>query len=142
MEAPRPFIYSTPVVHAPAGRAYRYQVQAIRSLGDLRRRDNAKPKPGTRFWKIERLTFSLTQKPSWMNIDADTGLITGTSDGTGGPVTVSVTLTQEHRLVHDKNNIMWGNEHESSRTYETLGPVTQHFVVSATQVKPTRNDRT
>ena len=90
-EAPRPFIYSTPVLHAPAGQAYRYQVQAIRSLGDLRRRDNTKPRPGTRFWKIEPLTFSLTQKPSWMRIDADTGLITGTSDGTGGPVCVSVT---------------------------------------------------
>lgn len=133
VEAPRPFIYSTPVSHAPAGQIYRYQVQTVRSLGDLRRRDNAKPRPGTRFWKIERLTFSLTQEPSWMRIDAHTGLITGTSDGTGGPVCVSVTLTKEHRLVHDKNNIMWGNEHERSRSYETVGPVTQRFVVSGTK---------
>ena len=134
VEAPRPFIYSTPVVHAPGGQVYQYQVKAIRSLGDLRRRDNTKPRPGTRFWKIERLTFSLTQKPSWMRIDANTGLITGTSDGTGGPVTVSVMLTKEHRLVHDKNNIMWGNEYERSRTYETVGPVTQRFIVSGTEV--------
>ena len=102
VEAPRPFIYSTPVTSAPAGQPYRYQVKAIRSIGDLTRRDGARPKPGTKFWKIEPLKFSLTQKPSWMSINADTGLITGTSDGTGGTVTVSVTLTKEHRLVHDE----------------------------------------
>ena len=66
-----------------------------------------------------------------MSINADTGLITGTSDGSGGMVTVSVTLTKEHRLVHDKNNIMWGNEYEQSRTYENVGPVTQEFIVSS-----------
>jgi hypothetical protein len=129
-EAPRPFIYSVPVTSAPVGQPYRYQVRAIRSLGDLTRRDTARPKPGARFWKIEPLTFSLAQKPSWMSIDADTGLITGTPDGTGGTVIVSVTLTKEHRLVHDKDNIMWGNEHERSRTYENVGPVIQQFVVN------------
>lgn len=129
VEALRPFIYSVPITSAPAGQPYRYQVKAIRSIGDLTRRDAAKPKPGTRFWKIEPLRFSLTQKPSWMNINPATGLITGTSDGTGGTVTVSVTLTREHRLVHDKDNIVWGNEYEQSRTYETVGPVTQRFVV-------------
>jgi Putative Ig domain len=129
VEAPRPFIYSLPVTSAPAGQPYRYQVMAIRSLGDLARRDGAKPKPGAKFWKIEPLKFSLTQKPSWMSIDPDTGLITGTSDGKGGTVTVSVTLTKEHRLVHDKDNIVWGNEYEQSRTFETVGPVTQQFVV-------------
>ncbi|MFC1634193.1 putative Ig domain-containing protein [Planctomycetota bacterium] len=132
VEAPRPFIYSTPVVDAPAGRAYSYQVKAIRSIGDLRRRDNVKLKPGAKFWKIERLTFSLTQKPSWMSINTDTGLITGTSDRTGETVIVSATLTKEHRLVHDKNNIMWGNEYEQSKTYETVGPVTQQFIVNCT----------
>ncbi|NQT82575.1 hypothetical protein HQ563_06105 [bacterium] len=131
VEAPRPFIYSAPLTSAPAGRPYRYQVKAIRSIGDLTRRDAAKPKPGTKFWKIEPLKFSLTQKPSWMSINADTGLITGTSDGTGGTVIVSVTLTKEHRLVHDKNNIVWGNEYEQRKTYETVGPVTQQFVVSS-----------
>ena len=64
-----------------------------------------------------------------MSINPDTGLITGTSDGTGGPVIVSVTLTKEHRLVHDKDNIVWGNEYEASKTFQTVGPVTQQFVV-------------
>ena len=59
-----------------------------------------------------------------------TGLITGTSDGTGGTVIVSVTLTKEHRLVHDKDAIVWGNEYEQKITYETVGPVTQQFVVN------------
>ncbi len=135
VEAPRPFIYSTPVASAPAGQPYRYQVQAIRSIGDLTRRDGARPKPGTKFWKIEPLKFSLTQKPSWMSINPDTGLITGTPDGTGGTVTVSVTLTKEHRLVHDENAIVWGNEYEKSKTYETVGPATQQFVVNGTRDK-------
>ena len=86
VEATRPFIYSAPVTNAPADQPYRYQVKAIRSLGDLTRRDGAKPKPGTKFWKVEPLKFSLTQRPDWMSINADTGLITGTSDGTGGTV--------------------------------------------------------
>ncbi len=129
VEAPRPFIFSVPVTNAPAGQPYRYQVKAIRSLGDLTRRDGARPKPGTKFWKIEPLKFSLTQHPSWMSIHPDTGLITGTSDGTGGPVTVSVTLTKEHRLVHDKDAIVWGNEYEARKTNETVGPVTQQFIV-------------
>jgi len=134
-EATRPLIYSVPITDAPAGRNYHYQVQAIRSLGDLTRRDDAKPKPGAKFWKIEPLKFSLTEKPSWMNINPDTGLITGTSDGTGGTVTVSVTLTKERRLVHDKDNIMWGNEHEQSKTYETAGPALQHFFVKGTKAR-------
>jgi Putative Ig domain len=132
VEAPRPFIYSTPVTSAPSGQPYSYQVKAIRSQGDLTRRDAAKPKPGAKFWKIEPLKFSLTQKPSWMRINADTGLITGTSDGTGGKVIVTATLTKEHRLVHDKDNIVWGNEYEQSRTYESVGPVIQQFVVNGT----------
>ncbi len=70
-----------------------------------------------------------------MSIDADTGLITGTSDGTGGTVTVSVTLAKEHRLVHDKDNIVWGNEYEQSTTYESVGPVTQQFVLDGTNDK-------
>jgi len=131
VEALRPFIYSTPVTSAPAGQPYRYQVKAICSIGDLTRRDGARPKPGTKFWKIEPLKFSLTQKPSWMSINPDTGLISGTSDGTGGTVTVSVTLTKEHRLVHDENAIVWGNEYEKSTTYEIVGPVIQQFVVNA-----------
>jgi len=132
IEAPRPFIYSAPVTSAPAGQPYRYQVKAIRSLGDLTRRDAAKPKPGAKFWKIEPLKFSLTQKPGWMSVNPDTGLITGTSDGTGGTVIVSVTLTKEHRLVHDENAIVWGNEFEKSKTFEVVGPVTQQFVVNGT----------
>ena len=135
VEAPRPFIYSAPVTSAPAGQPYRYQVKAIRSLGDLTRRDAAKPKPGVKFWKIEPLTYSLTQKPPWMSINADTGLITGTSDGTGGPVVVSVTLTKEYRLVHDKDAIVWGNEYEQSITHESVGPALQQFVVNATKAE-------
>jgi hypothetical protein len=83
------------------------------------------------------LTFALTEKPAWMNIDAKTGLITGTSDGTGGTVIVSVTLTKEHRLAHDseKSGIMWGMEWVKSRTYETVGPVTQQFIVGGAHGK-------
>ncbi len=90
---------------------------------------------GAEFWKIEPLKFSLTRKPRWMSINPDTGLITGTSDGAGGTVTVSVTLTKEHRLVHDENVIVWGNEYEQSKTYESVGPVIQQFVVNGPKDK-------
>jgi hypothetical protein len=50
-------------------------------------------------------------------------------------VTVSVTLTKEHRLVHEENAIVWGNEYEKSKTYETVGPATQRFVVNGTRDK-------
>jgi hypothetical protein len=33
-------------------------------------------------------------------------------------------------LVHDKDNIVGGDEDEQSKTYETMGLVTQEFVVS------------
>ncbi len=48
-------------------------------------------------------------------------------------MTVSLTLTKEHRLVHDKDAIVWGNEWEKNKTYETVGPVTQQFVVHGTK---------
>jgi hypothetical protein len=66
-----------------------------------------------------------------MSIDPETGLITVPSDVTGVPVTVSVTLTKKHRLVHDKDAIVWGNEYEARKTHETVGPVTQQFVVGS-----------
>ena len=37
-----------------------------------------------------------------MGINPETGLITGTSDGKGGTVILSVTLTKERRLVQDE----------------------------------------
>ena len=131
VEAPRPFIYSAPVTAAPAGRPYQLSSESH----PFHRRPHAdgttpSRSPARNSGRSNRLKFSLTRKPAWMNIDADTGLITGTPDGTGGTVTVSVTLAKEHRLVHDEHNIMWGNEYEQSRTYETAGPVTQEFVVS------------
>ena len=66
----------------------------------------------------------------------DMGLVTDAAYVTQlGAVVVSVTLTKEHRLVHDANAIMWGNEFEESRTFETVGPVTQRFVVTCTNGK-------
>jgi hypothetical protein len=75
-----------------------------------------------------------------MSINPDTGMITGNPDGTGGTVVVRVALTKEHRLVHDKDNIMWGNEYVSSKTYETVGPVTQTFVVDGVDKRYQREE--
>jgi hypothetical protein len=46
-----------------------------------------------------------------------------------------VTLTKEHRLVHDENAIVWGNEYEQSKAYESVGPVIQQFIVKGTKDK-------
>ena len=62
--APRPFIFSKPPDAAKIGTEFRYQVAAIRSLGDLRLRI-VEGKEVASFWDIEKPRFVLVQGPSW-----------------------------------------------------------------------------
>src|SRR3989344_957397 len=55
-----PVITSTPVSQINEGANYVYDVEAFDADGDV-------------------LTYSLTQKPSWLSINSQTGLITGTA---------------------------------------------------------------
>ena len=85
-----PVITSVPIIQVDEGDVYNYDVSATDADGDT-------------------LTYSLTQKPSWLSINSATGLITGTaplvnsdtdydvrvkvSDGKGGIDTQDYTLT-------------------------------------------------
>jgi len=67
--APRPVIYSKPVVAAAVGAEYRYQVTVNRSLGDL----SARMKGGDQisgYFDIEKPKFAIAQGPAWLKIDA------------------------------------------------------------------------
>jgi hypothetical protein len=80
-EMPHPFIYSQPVTTAQVGKAYRYQGRSLRSLGDYHcRQDPAvkQKKYAYRFWDVEENRFRLSEAPTWLQVDPETGLLTGT----------------------------------------------------------------
>jgi hypothetical protein len=92
-ELPHPFVMTAPVTAAKVGQAYRYQLAATASLGDLQNKPT-----GTlnsydyRYWDIEHNQFALTTGPAWLQLDAATGLLTGTPTEAGrSTVTVEVT---------------------------------------------------
>ena len=106
-EAPRPVIFSQPVVKAKPGADYEYQLTAIRSLGDLRTRV-IDGKETMNFWDIEKPRYRLEQAPSWLKLDETTGRLSGKPDNVGrAEVTVSVMLERPlHRL--DEADLKWG----------------------------------
>ena len=75
--APRPVIYSKPVLAAKVGAEYRYQVCANRSLGDLSARMKGKEQVSG-YFDIEKPRFALERGPAWLKIDEATGVLSGT----------------------------------------------------------------
>ena len=126
--SPRPVIFSKPVTGARRGVGYRYQVAAIRSLGDLRMRIiTGKETMG--FWDIERPRFEIQRGPAWLAIDGATGLLSGTPDRSGtAEVVVAVTLERDLRRL-DEEALKWGNEKVISSGKETAGRAAQGFVI-------------
>ena len=127
-EATRPFIHSKPPETATAGKEYRYQVTPIRSLGDLRLRV-IDGKEVASFWDIEKPRYSLIEGPSWLSIDADTGLLRGvpTTAGTAD-ITIKVTLERTVRRL-DPARLSWGQELVKETVIEKVGSTTQKFKV-------------
>ena len=126
--APRPVIYSKPVLQAKVGAEYRGQVSANRSLGDLRKRN---PEVAN-FWDIEHPKYAL-KGPSWLKLDADTGALSGTPDRAGKfEVEVTATIDQEVRKL-DEGLLGWGQEKVLSTSTERVGSASQRFVI---EVRP------
>jgi hypothetical protein len=126
--APRPAIWSTPAATAKAGASYRYVVQANRSLGDLRLRQ-VNGHDVASFWDIEKLRFSLAKGPSWLTLDADSGVLSGTPPAAGAfEVEVTATLDREVRRL-DPDTLAWGNEKVLSTSTERVGAATQRFTL-------------
>jgi hypothetical protein len=78
LAAPRPFIYSDPLESAKPGVAYRYELKTIASIGDVRCHTNGGDLYCAAFWDAEKPVFSIVRGPSWLAIDAATGVLSGT----------------------------------------------------------------
>ncbi len=148
--APRPFIYTSPMLAAEAGEDYACQVGTTRSLGDLSLRsvteeqvpdfwpaeevDAILAAPSwhrqvTNFWDVQEPRYALQQGPPWLKIDGGTGLLSGTPDAPGkAQVVVAATLQREVDDL-DLEALAWGRRQVTSTTTETMGPAIQEFVV-------------
>jgi hypothetical protein len=126
--APRPVIYSKPIVTAQVGTEYRYQVLANRSLGDLSSR-MVDGRQTSGYFDIEKSRFTLTQGPAWLRIDEATGVLSGTPD-VPGRTDVAITVTIDRRVRKlDEAVLRWGGEKVLSVNMERVGTTTQNFVI-------------
>ncbi len=126
--APRPVIFSQPVVNARQGANYSYAVTGIRSLGDLRTRVVA-GKETMNFWDVEKLRYRIERGPAWLKIDEATGRMSGIPDAVGkSEVVVAVKLEGNLRRL-DEEALKWGVEKVVSTAVETVGNSTQSFVI-------------
>ena len=126
--APRPVIYSKPVVTARVGTEYRYQMRANRSLGDLSSR-MVDGRQTSGYFDIEKPRFTLAQGPAWLRIDEATGVFSGAPDVAGrSDVTVTVTIDRQVRKL-DEAVLRWGNEKVLSMDTERVGAATQKFAI-------------
>src|SRR5262249_30155704 len=127
--AARPFIYSKPPRTTRVGAGFRYQVSAVRSLGDLRLRV-VDGKEVASYWDIEKPRFVLVQGPAWLRIDESTGVLRGVPDAAGNTdVVVKVTLERSVRRL-DEGRLSWGQELVKEVAVEKVGSATQRFRIA------------
>ena len=130
--APRPTIFGKPTTQARVGTEYRCQLQANRSLGDLRLRI-VNGKETANFWDIEKPRFAIEQGPAWLKIDPATGLLSGTPAAAGKiDVAVTVTIDQEVRKLDD-GTLGWGNEKVTSISTERVGSATRRYSIEVSR---------
>ncbi len=123
--APRPLISTRPVVTARSGQPYRYQLAAIRSLGDARNRGPV----GMGFWDLERPAWVLEQGPPWLTLDKATGLLTGTPPAPGRAEVVVTAVIDREVPKLDDNALSWGVYTVLGQTTERVGAATQRFTL-------------
>ena len=80
-EIPHPYFFSPPPAEATVGQKLTYQPGVISSLGDVQHRTGRDPVND--LWQSERLSFTLAEGPDWLQIDEETGALTGTPDVAG-----------------------------------------------------------
>ena len=126
--APRPLIYSQPIMTAKVGTLYTYRVCANRSLGDLSARMKGNEQVSG-YFDIEQPRFVLERGPAWLKMDEDTGVLSGTPDVAGkAEVKVAALVEREVRNL-DEKTLAWGNEKVLSTRVERAGAATQEFVI-------------
>jgi hypothetical protein len=125
----RPLITSKPPDAARVGTEFRYPINVVRSLGDLRMR-TAEGKEVVSFWDIEKPRFVLVQGPRWLRIDESTGVLRGVPDVAGNAdVVVKVTLERSVRRL-DEGRLSWGQELVKEVATEKVGSATQRFRIA------------
>lgn len=128
VESPRPIFYSIPVSGAKVGSPYRSASAVIRSLGDLHTRV-IDGKETMNYWDMEKPRFAISAGPSWLKIDPDTGVLSGTPSHPGkAAVVVTATLQREVRNL-DSGALSWGVEKVVSSSPQTIGDATQKFTI-------------
>jgi hypothetical protein len=111
------------------GKEIRYQVRAVRSLGDLRVRV-VEGKETAGFWDVEKPRFTLVEGPRWLHMDERTGVLRGVPDAAGNAeVVVRMTLERTIRRL-DENRLSWGLELVKKMGTEKVGSATQRFRIS------------
>ena len=125
---PRPVISSQPVELARLGAEYRYKVESIRSLGDLRTRVVA-GREAMNYWDVEQPQFEIEQGPKWLTVDRATGRLSGKPDAVGrAEVVVAVKLQRVQRSL-DPGQLQWGVEKAVKSSIETVGTARQVFTI-------------
>jgi len=126
--APRPIIYSQPIVAAKVGTPYRYAVCANRSLGDLssRMKDTEQV---SGYFDIEQPRFTLEQGPTWLKLDETTGVLSGTPHVAGKEEVIVKAVIQRELRNLDEKVLAWGNEKVLSTSLERAGVATQKFIM-------------
>jgi hypothetical protein len=126
--APRPVIHSRPVERARIGVAYRYDVQVVRAIGDLRTRV-VDGREVMNYWDVEKPRFQLERGPEWLRLDKSTGQITGTPESAGRyEIVVTVNLESERRRL-DPSQLQWGVEKTMETRRESVGVARQAFAI-------------
>ena len=122
--APRPIIYSKPVLAAKVGASIKYQVAATAAWATC----GCNGEDVTAFWDIEKPKFALEQGPKWLKVDPATGVLSGTPDAAGkAEVVVSAVIDRQIRKL-DEATLKWGQEKIASTTTERVGERTPSFV--------------
>ena len=74
VELPHPHVISRPVTKAFVDQPYRYQLETLRSIGDLQHRYTP---PNQTYWEKESYEYQLLKGPKWLKLDRQTGQLTG-----------------------------------------------------------------
>jgi len=129
--APRPVIHSEPPTAARVGGDYRYQLQANRSLGDLKARE-VNGQEVRAFFEIESPKYTIVKGPAWLKLDPATGTLVGKPDAAGKfEVTILATIEREQRKV-DEAALVWGNYRLLATSIEKLAGTPQSFTIDVT----------
>ena len=137
VEMPRPYVYTRPAGQATVGQPYQYQLETIRTIGDLQHR-YVEPTKG--YWEKEAYQFTLRIGPAWLGLDETTGLLTGTLLAADvGQTTVEILVTTTYPDEVDASSKA-GKSFQKRHTQPELDPECVHRFVLETNTNPNSHD--